>query len=134
MDSYYTEPLGPGFPLISLHANYTEPSLRKLVRLNPTAIGKAVRYTLVIDIVLNISMALAMTLFTRWLLGPIVMHPSTINSIMISICQWIGIIILAFITQVVLAIPNTRSAIETWRLVYWTLLASKCFLVPLFLY
>ena len=133
MDSYYTEPLGPGFPLISLHANYTEPSLRKLVRLNPTAIGKAVRYTLVIDIVLNISMALAMTLFTRWLLGPIVMHPSTINS-MISICQWIGIIILAFITQVVLAIPNTRSAIETWRLIYWTLLASKCFLVPLFLY
>jgi hypothetical protein len=87
MDSYYTEPLGPGFPLISPHANYIEPSLRKLVRLDPTATGKFVRYTLVIDVVLNIFMALAMTLFPRWLLGPIVTHPSTINSTTIPICQ-----------------------------------------------
>ncbi|OCK87237.1 uncharacterized protein K441DRAFT_671053 [Cenococcum geophilum 1.58] len=75
-----------------------------------------------------------MTLFPRWLLGPIVTHPSTINSTTISICQWVGTIIPAFTTQVVRAIPNTRSAIESRRLVYWTLLASKCFLVPLFLY
>ena len=79
-------------------------------------------------------MALAMTLFPRWLLGPIVMHPSTINSTTISICLWIGTIILAFTTQIILAIPNTRSAIESRRLVYWTLLAGECFLVSLFLY
>lgn len=79
-------------------------------------------------------MALAMTLFPRWLLGPIVTHPSTINSTTISICLWIGTIILAFTTQIVLAIPNARSAIESRRLVYWTLSAGECFLVPLFLY
>lgn len=109
--------------------------LLKHVRLDLTASGKVTQYAVALDIVLSMSMALAITLFPGWLPGPIVTDPSTNTSTMPSTCQCIRTIIRVFATKTVLAIPNASSVVESWRfLLYQTVLTAECPLAQLFLY
>lgn len=134
MASYDTEPVRPDSPLLGPRTKYITPSLRQPVKVDPAASGTIIRYALVVEVGLNLFMGTALVVFPRWLLSPAMTEPSTLTPISISICQWVGAIIFAFSIQVALVIPNTRGAIESRRLVYWTLLAGEGFLVPLFLY
>jgi hypothetical protein len=139
MDSYNTESLGPdspgpNSPFLGPRVKYTAPSLRQSIKVDPAASGMIIRYALAAEVVLNIFMGTALAVFPKWLLYPVMTEPSTLTPIAIFICQWVGAIIFAFSIQVALVIPNTRGAVESRRLVYWTLLAGECFLIPLFFY
>lgn len=144
MISLDTQPVeGPDSPLLGRRRStqYITPSLRRPVTIDPAAPGTIIRYALAVEVILNLFMGTALVIFPRWLLSlataaaTATTEPSTLdNPISISICQWVGAIIYAFTVQVALVIPDTRGAIESRRLVYWTLLAGEGFLVPLFLY
>ncbi|OCK75303.1 hypothetical protein K432DRAFT_362334 [Lepidopterella palustris CBS 459.81] len=133
MASYNTGPLEPNSPLLGPRAKYISPSLRKPVKVDPAASGVIIRYAIAIEVVLNVSIAIFVAVFPKALFSPVVTDPSTITTTTISICQWIGTIIVAFTIQLILVLPNTRGALESRRLVYWTLLAGECCLVPIFL-
>jgi hypothetical protein len=134
MASYDSDPVGPDSPLLSPRNKYITPSLRQPVKIDPTASGTIIRYALVVEVGLNMFMGTALVAFPRWLLSLAMTEHSPLTPMSISICQWVGAITFAFSIQVALVIPNTRGAIESRRLVYWTLLAGECFLILLFLY
>jgi hypothetical protein len=120
--------------LTTSNYRYITPSFRRRVQMDPTAPGTIIRYALAIEIALNIFMGTSLLFCPSWLLTPTLSNHSSLNATTITICQWVGAIILASTIQVVLLLPNTRAAIECRKLVYWMLLAGEGCLVPLFLW
>lgn len=134
MASYSARLLGQDSPLLEPRGKYITPSLRRPVKADPAAPGTIIRISFAIETGLNIFMGTTLTVFPKWLLNSVVIEPATLTPTSISICQWLGAIILASSIPVGVVIPNTRGAIESRRLIYWTLLTGEGFLIPLFLY
>jgi hypothetical protein len=104
------------------------------VQVDPKAPGTFIRYAMAMEGGLNILGGLSMLLKPEVLLGLMVSKPSHVTDISSSMMQWLGAITLGLTPQLFLAIPNTRGAMESRRMAYYTLGAGELALIPVFLW
>lgn len=103
------------------------------VEMDPTTPGTFIRYAMAIEGALNILGALPMLLIPATLLHHITTSPLEVIDTSVALLQWIGALILGITPQLFLAIPNTRTAIESRRMVYLTLGAGELSLPAVFM-
>jgi hypothetical protein len=104
------------------------------VEIDPSAPGTFARYAYPIEGSLNIFGATAMLLYPSSLLSCLVASPSYNTPAAGALLQWIGALTVGLTPQLFLAWPNTRGALESRRMVYYTLGAGEVALVGLFLW
>jgi hypothetical protein len=106
------------------------------VEVDPTAPGTFIRYAMAIEGTLNILAGVPMLFYPSIFLSLMAKSPAVYTSVSPSTAmfQWIGALILGITPQLFLALPNTRRAIESRRMVYISLGAGELALIPLFLW
>lgn len=114
--------------------SYIQPSTSShAVHLDPSAPGTVIRYAMAIEAGFNILGAAGLILAPRDTLSYLVPYSSQITPVAASLTQWLGAVVLALTTPLLLCLPDSRRAVESRTTVYWTLAAGEGFLVPLFL-
>ena len=94
------------------------------------------RYAMALEAGLNVFGATLMLLYPSQLLSYMVATkpPVAITGASATLVQWLGALTCGLAVPLLCAIPNTRGAIESRRVVYYTLGAGEGFLVPLLLW
>lgn len=104
------------------------------VQVDPAAPGTFIRYAMAIEGSLNILGGISMLAMPAKLLGYMTTSPLEVTDSAVSLIQWLGALTLGLTPQLFLAIPNTRAAMESRRMVYYTLGAGELALIPLFIW
>ncbi|GAB7348004.1 hypothetical protein MBLNU459_g5501t1 [Dothideomycetes sp. NU459] len=113
---------------------YVVPSLATPVEMDPSAPGTIVRRAMVIEALFNIG-TLPLLLYPKEMLSYVVTRPSEITDTAATMAQLFSTLVVGALTPLLLlGVPNTRSAIESRRTIYYTLGAGEAFLIPYFLY
>lgn len=92
------------------------------------------RYAMALEAGLNVFGATAMLMYPLHTLSFMVTKPSESTAASAALVQWLGALTCGLAVPLLCALPNTRGAIESRRVVYYTLGAGEGCLVPLFLW
>lgn len=97
--------------------------------------GTLIRYAFGVEAVLNIVSGTGMLMYPEQSLAFLVEDPITdINRFSIAQIQWIAMFVYCLTAPLLLGIPNTRTAIESRPIIYWTLFSGELFLISLFIH
>lgn len=116
--------------------NYVLPAITSpIVEMDPTAPGTFIRRAMFIEGCLNIFGGVSMLMMPSTILSWMVSSPKgEITPTATALIQWLGALVLGLTQQLFLAIPNTRGAVESRPMVYYTLGAGELALIPLFVW
>lgn len=118
---------------MSKNSKYTAPSMVIPVEVDPSAPGTVVRRAMAIEALLNLG-TLPLLLYPKELLSYVVSRPTEITDTAAIMAQLFGAIVVGALTPLLLlGVPNTRSAIESRRTIYYALGAGEAILIPFFL-
>jgi hypothetical protein len=92
------------------------------------------RNGLLIESAANIGGGLAMIMFPKTLLSWMTKPATLVSPLSINLMQWVGGVVLALTTPLLLAYPNTVAGILSRPTCYWTLGAGEVALVPIMLW
>ena len=119
-----------------MFANYVKPALLSSISIsvNPSESGDVFRVAAVVEGVFNILGGGVMMLFPAWCLSWLAAPQSSMTPTATSMTQWLGALTWGLTPQLLLAVPNTRTAIESRQMVYICLLAGEGCLIPVMLW
>jgi hypothetical protein len=104
------------------------------VEVDPTARGNVIRGALLFESIANIPFAVACFVYTRPFMELFVVDPSNITPVALSFMQLIGVSTIMISILMWLAIPNTRSGIESRRPTYYMLIVAEIMMLSLWYY
>lgn len=113
---------------------YTAPSLSASVELDPSAPGIIVQRAMALEALLNLG-TLPLLLYPKEMLSYVVSRPAEITNTAAVMAQLFSALVIGALTPLLLlGVPNTRSAIESRRTIYYALGAGEGILIPFFLF
>ncbi|MCJ1385688.1 hypothetical protein MMC17_008811 [Xylographa soralifera] len=113
-------------------SKHVSPSLASTsVQIDPSAPGTTIGWALVVEAGISVFTGAFMVVKPFTLLQMISASSSPPDPLAAAMLQWLGGLTLALITPLLLAVPNTKSGIESRPVVYSTMLSMEVALLPL---
>lgn len=103
------------------------------ISLDPRFPGTWIRRAMAVEAAFNILGAIPMLLFPATIAG-FMTSSGTASPAAAQLLQWLGALTLGLTPQLLLALPNTKTAVEGRAMVYLTLGAGEAMLIPVMLW
>ena len=104
------------------------------VEVDPSAPGTIIRWAFIFESLANLPFAVACFVYTREFMEYFVVDPSNITPVSLSFLQLVGVSTIMISVLMWLAIPNTRSGIESRRPTYYMLITAETIMLSLWYY
>ncbi|KAI9696336.1 MAG: hypothetical protein M1820_008178 [Bogoriella megaspora] len=101
---------------------------------SPSSSGTIIRLAFLLEALFNILGAAVILLYPATCLSYFVPKPHITTTTSVSLVQWLAALILGLTPQLVLALPNSRKAVDSRPMVYTTLAWGEACLMPVLIW